>query len=102
MTETAWRSPAPHTIEGERAYGAAVYWLLHYRTPEEKIYAEGLSKLAPGTLAGRQVRNLPEARRVYLALCKEHGTKLEALEEGELTPAEAAMIFDPRPLRTPL
>lgn len=85
-----WNRATPHTATEERLYGAAVFWLYHFRTPREKAKGENLSRLVFGELAGLQVRHLPEARRVYLALCAKFVREPEAITVGELTPGELA------------
>jgi len=76
---TEWTTVREHTKSEEATYGAAVFMLLHWRTEREQRKANALARVFPSILAGRAVDNLPEARRVYLALCKRLGRAPEAV-----------------------
>lgn len=95
-----WRRPTDHTATEERLYGAAVFWLLHWRTAREKNKADCLSRLTRGDLAGRQVRHLPHARRIYIELCGRFKRPNEAVAVEELLPHEAARLVELEDKRT--
>jgi N-acetyl-anhydromuramyl-L-alanine amidase AmpD len=70
-------------------YGALTFYLLHYRNEKEKAKSNALcaslSKVQTAMKLygydapwGRAVDNLPEAKRVYLALCNRFDIKPEA------------------------
>lgn len=76
-----WRGPRMHTRDEERTYGAALFFLLHERTPREHAKGNALLNLTPGMLVGRGLDTglIPEATRVYLALCKRFSRAPEAV-----------------------
>jgi hypothetical protein len=86
LTPDGWTRVREHTSAEERQYGAATFWLLHWRTPREQRKGLKLIHGIFGPLSGRLVERLPEARRVYLLLCKKFAREPEAI--SSLTPAE--------------
>lgn len=81
LQANGWYGPREHTRNEERTYGAAVFFLLHERTPREHAKGNALLNLTPGMLVGRYLDTglIPEAARVYLALCKRFNVTPEAV-----------------------
>jgi hypothetical protein len=77
MGDDGWTRPREHTPQEEAIYGAAVFFRLHWRTAREHRKGDLLIGLVPGMLLGRYVDLLPEAKRVYLALCARNGVTPE-------------------------
>lgn len=62
-----------YTRTDERIYGAAMFLLRHWITERDRAKGDRIVKHVRGVLAGRLLVGLPEARRVYLALCERRG-----------------------------
>lgn len=70
-----------HANQDCGAYGEAVFWLLHWRTPEERELAnEVLRKLKDRGFRGYglNIFHMPEALDAYRALCTTHDIAPEA------------------------